>query len=242
MRWMHLQLRAPLMAFGGVAIDAYGVIRDFPAQSMLAGLFASALGWTRGMRSEHQSLQDNLTFGALHELPLNRLTDYQIAQLYQDDQSWSTRGAPLGRKRSKSYGRTDARGPWQHSQRWRDYGVDLRVSLVVRVGSGPGLPTLDELAAALNRPARPLFLGRKSCPPAAPLFRGWVDAPDARAALCQVAPEGATNLRAIWPAAEGTEGATRTFDVTDRRDWISGLHGGDRQVCEGRLSAAEDGA
>ena len=44
-RWLVLQLEAPLVAFGGVTIDHIGVIRDFPALSMLTGLFANALGW-----------------------------------------------------------------------------------------------------------------------------------------------------------------------------------------------------
>ena len=42
------------MSLGGEAIDAYGVIDEFPGKSMLTGLFANALGWTRGMREEHQ--------------------------------------------------------------------------------------------------------------------------------------------------------------------------------------------
>ena len=54
MRWMHLRLHAPLAAFGGEMIDAHGVIQNVPAQSMLTGLLANALGWTRAMRTEHQ--------------------------------------------------------------------------------------------------------------------------------------------------------------------------------------------
>jgi CRISPR-associated Cas5-like protein len=42
-----MRLEAPLMAFGGETIDNYGVIRDFPALSMVTGLFANALGYRR---------------------------------------------------------------------------------------------------------------------------------------------------------------------------------------------------
>ena len=42
--WLVLHLEAPLLAFGGVAIDQIGIIRDFPAASMLTGLLANALG------------------------------------------------------------------------------------------------------------------------------------------------------------------------------------------------------
>ena len=81
-------------------------------------------------------------------------------------------------------------------------------------------PRLEELAAALDRPARPLFIGRKACLPSAPIFTGWVkDAVDVRAALRKIAPAGAAMLPACWPASEGTDGAHRTADVTDERNW-----------------------
>ena len=242
MRWMHVRLRAPLMAFGGVVIDHYGWTRDFPGQSMLVGLFGNALGWTRGMHAEHNVLQDRLTFGAVHERLANRLTDYQTARLYKRERSWSTRGRPIGRKPSTSYSSRDQFGQWQTAQRWREYGMDLSVSVVVRLDPADHSPTLDALAAALERPARPLFLGRKSCPPSDPLFRGWVEAPDARAALQKVVPAGAVGLQAVWPASEGVEGAAVTVDVTDERNWTSGLHGGARRVCQGRLSATGNSA
>ena len=46
-RHLILNLESPLMAFGGETIDNYGVIRPFPAASMLTGLLANALGWRR---------------------------------------------------------------------------------------------------------------------------------------------------------------------------------------------------
>jgi len=64
MRWLHFHLHAPLASFGGQSIDAYGITRDFPGQSLLTGLFANALGWTRTMRKEHQALQERIIYGA----------------------------------------------------------------------------------------------------------------------------------------------------------------------------------
>ena len=37
-RWLVLRFDAPLMAFGSVAVDQVGPVRDFPAASMLTGL------------------------------------------------------------------------------------------------------------------------------------------------------------------------------------------------------------
>ena len=231
MRWMHLQLRAPLASFGGETIDARGVIRDFPAQSMLTGLLANALGWTRAMRAEHQSLQERIVFGALweEESAFGRMTDYQTAQIGKNDQAWTTRGVP-----DKRAGGT-ATYVGAH-QRWRDYHTDLRVSVVLRLDPPDASPTLEDLAAALDQPARPLFIGRKACLPSARIFNGWVkEAADARAALGAVAPPGAAGLLACWPESEGADGAHRMTDVTDERNWLSGLHGGARRLCEGVL-------
>ena len=235
MRWMHLSFRAPLAAFGGEAIDARGVTGDFPAQSMLTGLLANALGWNRAMRQEHQRLQGRVVYGAVRESEpvLGLLTDYQTAQLAKDDRAWTTRGVPAKRDG----------GPATYQgahQRWRDYHADLRMSVVLRLTPDDELPTLDHLETALLRPARPLFIGRKSCLPAERIFQGWIDAPDIRSALCAVL-SAEERVRAMWPAAEGVAGADHVTDVTDERNWLSGLHGGARRVCEGRITVADAG-
>ena len=238
MRWMHLRLHAPLAAFGGEMIDANGVILNVPARSMLTGLLANALGWTRAMRAEHQALQDRLVFGAVWESDAasSRMTDYQTAQLGKNDRAWTTTGVPAGR----------GGGAKTHAgahQRWRDYHADLRLAVVLRLAPPDSVPTMDALAAALDRPARPLFIGRKPCLPSAPLFGGWVtDAADARGALRAVAPAGARGLLAFWPEAEGTAGAVRTMTVTDERNWVSGLHGGGRRICEGAIASSREDA
>ena len=236
MRWMRLRLQAPLAAFGGEAIDAHGVIRDVPSQSMLTGLLANALGWTRAMRQEHQDLQDRVVFGAMweHDAGLGRMTDYQTAQLGQKNQAWTTRGTPAGRD--------GALGTYAGAhQRWRDYHTDLQVEVVLRLEPADMAPTLADVANALDHPARPLFIGRKSCLPSARIFNGWVEeAIDARAALQEVALARATAFLAFWPESEGVGGAHRTMDVTDERNWISGLHGGARRLCEGWITSSSN--
>ena len=229
MRWMHLRLEAPMASFGGEAIDNRGVIRNFPAQSMVTGLFANALGWNRWMRSEHQRLQERIVFGAVHDAhpDTRRLTDYQTARLRKADRGWSTRGDPLGR----AGGGNTYLGS---HQRWRDYHTDLRMSLVSRLSPEEEEPTLDALAAALQRPARPLFIGRKPCLPTVAMFRGWVDAADVVGALCDVAPSGQL-CEASWPDHAGAGKFDLAVPITDERNWISGLHGGARHVCRGRV-------
>ena len=229
MRWLHLRFEAPLASFGSESIDAQGVIQDFPAQSMLTGLLANALGWTRSMRAEHQGLQDRLVFGAVHDgdSGMHRMTDYQTAQLAKSDRMWSTRGSPIGRAGG-------AKTFLGAHQRWRDHHADLRLSVVLTVVPADGEPTLEDLAAALDRPARPLFIGRKPCLPTTRILQGWLEESDVTDALEAVALEG-RECRAIWPHSDGRD-AARVTTVTDERNWISGLHGGARAVCLGTVA------
>src|SRR5262245_17286242 len=93
-RHLLLRLEAPLMAFGGETIDNLGVIREFPAQSMLTGLFANALGWRREESNKHDRLQARLVFGARLDRAGSRFTDFQTAELSRDDRGWTTSGLP----------------------------------------------------------------------------------------------------------------------------------------------------
>lgn len=216
-RWLHLRLSAPLVAFGGVVIDHVGPTRDFPSASSLTGLFANALGWRREEGAAHQALQDRLVFGALIAREGQLLVDTQNAKLEANDRGWTTWGRPDER--------AGATYDSPHRRR-REYLADHDCRVVLRLLPGEG-PDIDGLAAALDRPARPLFLGRKPCLPSAPLFAGWVEGADAHAALSALALSG----RAQWPMAGDLPGR----DTADLRNWVTGLHGGSRLICEGRL-------
>lgn len=223
------------MAFGGETIDNLGVIRWFPAASMLTGLFANALGWRRTERERHQRLQDRLIFAArIDREPAGgvRMTDFQTAQLGAGDKGWTTRGRPEGR----AGGANTYDAP---HLRYRDYFADMRVTVALRLQSGSETPTLDDLANALQEPKRPLFIGRKACLPATGLFREFSDGDTALAALINTAlddPDSAPDsVKLLWPKGEGADGiiANHVYMLTDQRNWASGLHGGGRQVSEG---------
>ena len=246
-RWLVLRLEAPLMAFGGVAIDQIGPVRDFPAASMLTGLIGNALGLHWSDRAEHQAIQDRLIFAARRPLPLFSgesygrgrrkregvlLTDTQNAQLAKTDKGWTTSGEPEGRA-GATY---DA-----PHRKTRDYHADLSVHVVLRLDQEEEPPTIDALAEAIDRPARPLFFGRKSCLPSTPMLSNgpdrWVMGNTAYEALHKVPGEG--EARAQWPMGQGPEegkSVDRIVDLADIRNWGTGLHGGSRQVVEGRIS------
>jgi CRISPR system Cascade subunit CasD len=223
-----MRLRAPLIAFGGETIDNLGVIRDFPALSMVTGLLANALGWDRGDAVRHNRLQQRLVLGARLEEQGSRLTDFQTAQLQANDQGWTTLGVSEGR----AGGAGTYAGP---HLRYRDYHADMDMLLALRLEPADEVPTLLDLALALDRPARPLFIGRKGCLPTQRLMAGWVEAENALAALLAAAP--ITRLtRAQWPDGEGGYRNDRCIEVCDERNWTSGVHGGWRSVREAALS------
>ena len=227
-----LNLEAPLMSFGGETVDNLGVIRPFPAVSMLTGLLANALGWRRVERQRHQDLQDRLVFAArIDRESRSGLTmqDFQSAAINNTEQSWTTRGRPEGR----------AGGTYQNHLRYRDYHADMRVTVALRLDPADGKPTLEDLAAALDEPMRPLFIGRKPCLPSALMFGGYSDGSTALEALLSVPlvdePAGRPTIRVQWPEGESTEsaeGAERGHArmITDERNWVSGLHGGGRPI------------
>ncbi len=231
-RHLLLRLSSPLIAFGGETIDNFGVIRDFPALSMVTGLIANALGWDRGDDALHNRLQERLRMGARLEEPGSRLTDFQTAQLGANDKAWTTWGTAEER-------RGGAASYDSPHLRYRDYHADLTALLAVRLEPADDAPTLEEVAQALDRPQRPLFIGRKPCLPVGRLVAGWIDADSVLQAL-QLVPlaNGARGLRAQWPDGEGQLAGDRVVDVCDERNWTSGVHGGWRPVREGLIKSA----
>lgn len=239
-RHLLMRLRAPLIAFGGETIDNYGVIRDFPALSMVAGLLANALGWDRGDDVKHNRLQERLVMGARLDADGSRVEDYQTALLFEDDAGWTTFGKKEGRKPSPSYVPMPDGRKGLTLQRYRHYHADMHVLVALRLQPADEFPTLVELASALDKPARPLFVGRKNCLPTDRLMAGWIEADDILGALQCAEPTLQTPVRAQWPDGEGRLPGQqdRCLDVCDERNWTSGVHGGWRPVREGLIKSA----
>jgi len=163
----------------------------------------------------------------------SRLTDFQTAQLGANDKAWTTWGTVEERRG----GAASYESP---HLRYRDYHADLTALLALRLEPADESPTLDEIAQAMDRPQRPLFIGRKPCLPVGRMVAGWIDADTVLQAL-QSAPLTSGQdggLRAQWPDGEGQLPGDRLVDLCDERDWHSGLHGGWRPVREGLIRYA----
>ena len=172
--------------------------------------------------------------GARLDADGERLVDFQTAQLQANDKGWTT----SGKAEERAGGAGTYMGP---HLRYRHYHADMNVLVALRLQAADEAPTLDDLAAALDKPARPLFVGRKNCLPTDRLMAGWIEADNILEALQSAEPTLQKDARAQWPEGEGRLSGRhedRTLDVCDERNWTSGVHGGWRPVREGLLRSA----
>lgn len=111
-----------------------------------------------------------------------------------------------------------------------------------------GEPDLETILEALRKPARPLFLGRKTCLPSRPLLDPTtpvVEGNDLLAILEQVptwdrggAEVAGGPREACWPANLSSGGRGKVRRVFDLRDWASGLPAGSSLRAEGLIGEA----
>jgi len=239
-----LRLDAPLMSFGAPIVDRHGVIQPYPALSMMAGLLGNALGVDHSEPDRLQRLQERLRYAVRQDRRGQQLRDYQTVDLskpYLDDaRAWTTRHTLEQRKGGSASSGTHIR--------LRDYHADACYTVALTLDSAEENPTVADCASALKQPARPLFIGRKTCLPAAPLFLDQIIADSLLTAL-QDAPPAARSRRSThrtwWPTTPDAPRPTADwlsedtrYPVTDRRDWKNQIHVGERWLAEGNLTLA----
>lgn len=233
-----LRLDGPMMSFGTVAVDAIGHTAPFPGRSLLTGLLGNALGLDHRDADELTRLQSRLLHAVRRDYGGEVRTDYQTVDLGQpfllDEVAWTTRG------------RIDPRGGSADNKvgthiRHRDYLVDSAFTVALTLAPADQSPDLDALADAVRQPARPLFLGRKSCLPASPLFLARTRAASlvdsVREADKPKAPSRPLDVRARlwWPERDGERRDLhgRRITLTDERDWHNQVHVGTYAMYEG---------
>lgn len=170
--YLVFQLHAPLAAWGGQAVGQERPSDDHPGRSALLGLLAAALGITRDQEPAHERLRDACGFGVKVFSPGLALRDFHTIQVPSE-----------ARKQQHLQTRRDElREPKLGTMlSFRSYRQDA-LCLAAVVSSDTGL-SMERLADALMAPIFPLYLGRKSCPPAVPLNPEVIPAPDLRSAL-----------------------------------------------------------
>ena len=227
-RVLLVRLRAPLMSFGAPAVDDVSPAGDWPTRSMLTGLFGCALGYRKHHTQQLTRLQERLVYAARCDRVPKRMVDLQTARVGQGD---------MAESQLTPYGWMSFRdAQWLRSNpvmRRREYLVDGDFLVAVALNQAGESPTVDELAAKLDRPEGVLSIGRRPCIPSTRLNAGVVDVDKLLVALMTDPPKGDA-VTAIWPESEGPGG--RVVEVVEDRDWANDLHGGRRRMHEGRLS------
>ena len=232
-QYLILRLEAPIMSFGGVAVDNRGVEMAFPPVSMITGLLGNALGYKRQEFDLLQRLQDRIRMAIRIDREGSILNDFQTVQLAANDQGWTTRGTPEGRAGgAKTYDNKHLR--------YRNYHADRVVSIALYLVPQAEAPDVAALLAALNEPARPLFIGRKSCLPSAPIGFSVQSAESARLAFAGCPLEAGETARFFEPIAHDVVAQPTEHRISGLRIWANQVHGGEQRWLETRIDNIEE--
>jgi CRISPR system Cascade subunit CasD len=242
MRVLLMRFAAPLMSFGAVRVDARGPINDHPGLGLVTGLLGNALGYDHAEADRLTRLQERLRLASRCDQTGEQHQDYQTVDLGLPGmaEGWTTRGAVEGRKGGSASEGTHIR--------FRQFHAGRVQTVAVALAPADEAPTVDELAAALDAPARPLFIGRKPCLPATRLNLGVVTADTLLAALAAAprwshgrSADPAAVLNAWWPEDPTVTPPvhSRVEAVVDERDWRGQVVVGRRLVRSGHLTLTE---
>jgi len=178
MDYLVFQIQAPISAWGETAVGEYRPTANFPGESALLGLLAAALGIDRADETAHQALQAGYGFAIGVQSVGRLLRDYHTAQV----------PGRVSLKNRPHRTRQDELNMPKYDLNTilstRDYRQDAACLVAVKANNNAPY-TLPELVQAIQKPRFVLYLGRKACPPALPLWPRVITADHALAALEQ---------------------------------------------------------
>jgi CRISPR system Cascade subunit CasD len=148
---LFLRLEGALQAWGDTSKFVIRRTMDAPTKSGVLGLLCCAMGLSREEARKRLPELNSLAMGVRIDRPGIRWWDYH------------TVGAGTGMTTAGGGLKTGAKGTLITR---REYLADA--SFLVALQGAPEL--IVELRAALSIPKRPIFLGRKSCPPSIPVL------------------------------------------------------------------------
>lgn len=194
-----LHYRAPMMRFGGVVVDGCDATYEIPNKAAVVGLIANALGIDRREYKKLTQLHESLSYAVACQDPGRKFVDYTTVDYTTP---WMDSSIRKG-------------GANTTNQIFlRSYLADAHYVIAIHG------PNLDQIKSALDRPARPLFLGRKTCLPSHRIAGEIVEADSLKDALKRVLYGECT----FWE--ECLEYEPGGFEITRDKDWSCHLHGG----------------
>ena len=160
MKHLVFRLYGPLASWGEIAVGESRHSAVYPGKSALLGLLAAALGIRRDEEERQASLATGYQFAVKVLRTGTLLRDYHTTQVPDSV------GKVVYRTRRDELVRGKARLGTILSS--REYRCDALALVVVRAKNDASY-SLTEICEALLKPKFHLYLGRKSCPLAAPL-------------------------------------------------------------------------
>jgi CRISPR system Cascade subunit CasD len=154
-----LRLAGPMQSWGGASRHMTRYTLSMPTKSGIVGLLAAALGRRRG---DELSDLAALRFGIRVDQPGRLLVDYHTVSAASH-----APGDPARQRMPTASG--GSLKPADSTKVTRRYYIADAVFVAALEAQ---LDVAETLAGALRRPRYPLYLGRRSCPPAKPVLIG----------------------------------------------------------------------
>ena len=174
MNYLVFRLYGPMASWGEVAVGESRHSAVYPSKSAVLGLLGAALGIRREQSDLLANLFEHYTLGVKLLSGGDLLRDYHTAQAPDSVGKFQYRS-----RRDEVVTGRDRLGTVLSS---REYRTDAQAVVAIRAHEGANW-SFEQLTAALQKPKFHLYLGRKSCPLAAPLATKVIVADGFRQAL-----------------------------------------------------------
>ena len=224
MKYLVFRLYGPMASWGEVAIGEARHSSSYPGKSAIAGLLGAALGIRREDEDAHSALVQEYHQAVRVVSSGKIMKDYHTAQAPDSAGKFRYRT-----RRDEMVTGRDRLGTVLSS---REYYTDAQAVVALKI-SEDARWSGEQLMQALNKPVFHLYLGRKSCPLAAPLapqlteadnFRDALDCYELKPVLCgapgEDLPDWMSDQRWLKPDAVSRyywEGSISDFSCEDDR-------------------------
>lgn len=216
--FLVFSLYGPMASWGETAVGEIRPTANRPTRSGVFGLLAAALGIRRDEEEKLLSLNRSFGFSVCVRRAGSPLRDFHTAMA---PSSFPKKYIPSTRKRALEVANKHNCIPSR-----RDYLCEAFYTVVLWPKEDAAW-TFDELASALNEPEFCLYLGRKSCPLAAPLSPQIVDSGNILEAIRENPPQdpldifGEISSRASLYWEDGAHTGIQARRTFTRRDKLA---------------------